>query len=164
MSELILPRTGILAFMDDESREQFAAYGNVLATTAGQVVIAEGQPNTSLYIVVSGTFNVTTQGSNSEVRLDIVGAGDCLGEVAVFQPGAASATATSVGEGQLWFIDVDNFQQFLIDYPFAGCAAILGVDTILSRRLKRANQIIRSNEILPTFLSCRKRAAVPAAK
>ena len=59
--------------------------------------------------------------------------------------------------GQLWHIDVEHLQNFLSDWPHAGCAAVLGINTILSRRLKRANAVIRSNQILPTFLSVRSR-------
>ena len=157
MSQYILPRTGILAFMDDESRETLASYGGVLTTTPGQVIITEGDANVLLYMVLDGTFNVSTHATGKEVHLDTVGTGDCLGEVAVFQPGTASATVTSIGEGQLWAIDVEHLQQFLIEWPHSGCAAVLGVNTLLSRRLKRANSVIRSNEILPSFLSVRSK-------
>ena len=161
MSQLILPRTGILAFMDDESRRQFASYGQAISTTPGQVLIREGEVNVHLYIVLSGTFNITIQAMGNEVHLDTVSAGDCLGEVAIFHPDRASATVTSPQAGQLWFIDVEHLQKFLIDWPSCGCAAILGINIILSRRLKRANAVIRFNEIVPGFLSVRsqKRAA-----
>ena len=157
MSSSILPRTGILAFMDDESREQFASYGTVLTTAPGDIIIKEGDENMNLYIVLSGKFDISTRSTGSQVHLDVVGAGDCLGEVAVFQPGLASATVTSVDGGRLWFIDVEHLQQFLLEWPHSGCAAVLGINTILSRRLKRANSVIRSNQILPSFLSVRSK-------
>jgi len=157
MSTIILPRIGILAFMDDESREQFATYGNQASTAPGQVIIREGDANTNLYIVLSGSFSISTQATGREVQLDTLGEGDCIGEVAVFQPGVASATVTSVEAGQLWFIDVEHLQQFLLEWPHSGCAAVLGINTILSRRLKRANSVIRANEIVPAFLSVRSR-------
>jgi CRP-like cAMP-binding protein len=157
MSELILPRTGILSFMDDESRERFATYGIVEPIAPGQIVIREGESNLNLYIVLSGTFKICTHATGHEVHLDDVGPGDCLGEVAVFQPGVTSATVTCTTAGQLWHIDVEHLQQFLSDWPHAGCAAVLGINTILSRRLKRANTVIRSNQILPTFLSVRNK-------
>lgn len=157
MSESILPRTGILSFMDDEARDQFAAYGSIVATTPEQVLIREGDVNLNLYIVLDGYFGIVTQVTGHEVPLDTVGPGDCLGEVAVFQPGLASATVTSMEEGRLWSINVENLQQFLLDWPHFGCAAVLGINTILSRRLKRANAVIRSNEIIPDFLSVRSR-------
>jgi CRP-like cAMP-binding protein len=155
MSPTILSRTGILAFMDDESREQLARYGRRISTIPGQAVIREGDENGFLFIVLGGTFNVTTRVKGHDVHLDTVGKGDCLGEVAIFHPDRASATVTSLGAGELWSIYVDPFQEFLLERPAGGCAAILGINIILSRRLKRANAIIRSNEILPCFLSVR---------
>src|SRR5260221_6497947 len=160
MSQLILPRTGILAFMDDESREQFASYGSLVSTSPGQIIIREGDPNFNLYVVLAGTFSIDTNTTGREVHLDTLVEGDCIGEIAAVQPGPASATVTSVQAGRLWFIDVEHLQQFLIDWPHSGCAAVLGINTILSRRLKRANAAVRSNEIVPGFLSVRSRKRV----
>jgi len=155
MSQVILTRTGILAYMDDESRGHLACYGSVVSTATGEVLIREGAVNTRLYIVLSGTFNITTQSQGKEVHLDTVGAGDCLGEVAIFNPDKASATVTGVGAGRLWAIESESLQKFLIDWPNPGCAALLGINVILSRRLKHANAEIRSHSIVPGFLSVR---------
>jgi len=164
MSQVILSRTGILAFMDEESRRQFASYGSLVSTAPREVLIREGEVNTHLYIVLGGTFNVTTEALGNEVHLDTVGAGDCLGEVAIFNPDRASATVTSLQAGQLWSIDVDSLQQYLLDWPSSGCAAILGINIILSRRLKRANGMIRFHEIVPGFLSVRSQKRVVGGK
>jgi CRP-like cAMP-binding protein len=164
MSPVVLPRSGILAFMDDDSRRQFASYGAPVSTTPGQVLIREGQVNRTLYVVLSGTFDISTEALGNKVHLDLVGAGDCLGEVAIFNPDRASATATSLQEGRLWSIEVDALQEFLLDWPGSGCAAILGINIILSRRLKRANNIIRSSEIVPGFLSVRSQKRIAGRK
>ena len=164
MSQVILSRTGILAFMDEESRRQFASYGRLVSSAPREVLIREGEVNTHLYIVLGGTFNVTTEALGNEVHLDTVGAGDCLGEVAIFNPDRASATVTSLQAGQLWSIDVDSLQQYLLDWPSSGCAAILGINIILSRRLKRANGMIRFHEIVPGFLSVRSQKRVVGGK
>ena len=88
--------------------------------------------------------------------------GDCLGEVAIFEPGRASATATCREEGQLWCMDAEHLQQFLLESPHGGCALILGINTLLSRRLKRANATIKTNAIVPRFLSVRSRTRAGA--
>ncbi|MCE0523083.1 MAG: cyclic nucleotide-binding domain-containing protein [Methylacidiphilales bacterium] len=150
--------------MDDDAREKFATYGAVVSTTPGQVILQEGDANLNLYVVLQGAFGIVTKATGRAVPLDTVGPGDCLGEVAVFQPGVASATVTSQDNGQLWAIDVDHLQQFLLDWPHYGCAAVLGINTILSRRLKRANAVIRSNEIIPDFLSVRSRKRAESVK
>jgi CRP/FNR family cyclic AMP-dependent transcriptional regulator len=157
MADFTLPRTGILSFLDDEFRELLIGYGAVKATNVGEVVIQEGAPQTHLYVVSMGVYAVTTKAAGRDVQLDSVEPGDCFGEVSLFQPGPASATVTSVQAGQLWYMESAHLQQFLFDAPHAGCALILGINTILSRRLKRANAVIRANEIVPSFLSVRAR-------
>lgn len=157
MSQFILPRTGILSYMDDEFREQLTGYGSILSTSANQTIIEQGKPQNHLYIVLNGSFKVTMNANNRDVHLDTVELGDCFGEVSLFQPDMASATVTSEETGQLWCMDVDHLQQFLLDWPHASCALILGINTILSRRLKRANGVIKANEIVPSFLSVRAR-------
>lgn len=164
MSRLTLPRTGIIAFMDDECREQLLGYGKFMSTSEGEKIITEGEPQTCLYIVVVGIYNVTTQAAGHEVQLDTVTEGDCFGEVSLFQPGPASATVTAAQAGQLWYMESDQLQQFLFDVPRAGCALILGINTVLSRRLKRANAVIRANQIVPAFLSVRSRKPVDSTK
>jgi CRP-like cAMP-binding protein len=143
--------------MDDEFREQLTAYGSLLNTIPGQVIIEEGKPQNHLYIVMTGSYDVTTKASGREIHLDSVELGDCFGEVSLFQPDMASATVTVGKAGQLWFMDVEHLQQFLLDWPHASCALILGINTILSRRLKRANALIKANEIVPSFISVRGR-------
>ena len=97
MPQVILPRLGILAFMDDDYREQLAQYGHVLATEAEEVILREGEPSRKLFVVLAGTFVVTVGGPGQEVTLDSVTEGDCLGEVSVFEPGPAHAADTEHG-------------------------------------------------------------------
>ena len=101
-----------------------------------------------------------------DVLLDTVGVGDCLGEVAIFNPDKASATVKSLQNGRLWTIDAAALQDFLYEWPAYGCAALLGIDIILSRRLKRTNSVISYHEIVPGFLSVRskKRAATASLR
>jgi CRP-like cAMP-binding protein len=157
MADFILPRAGILSFLDDEFRELLTGYGTFRATNAGEVIIQEATPQTHLYVVILGVYAVTTKAGGREVQLDTVEEGDCFGEVSLFQPGPASATVTSEQAGQLWYMEAGHLQQFLYDAPHAGCGLILGINTVLSRRLKRSNAVIRANEIVPAFLSVRSR-------
>jgi CRP-like cAMP-binding protein len=161
-----LPRTGILAFLDDHAREQFASHGHVVTTEPGEVLVREGEVNTRLYIVLAGTFNIFCEVTGHQVLLDTVGVGDCLGEVAIFNPDKASATVKSLHNGRLWTIDASSLQGFLYAWPDYSSAALLGIDIILSRRLRRANEVIRQNEIVPGFLSVRakKRAATSSLR
>jgi len=166
MSSTSLPRSGILAFMDDHAREQFGSYGHVVTTAPGEVLVREGEVNTRLSIVLAGAFSISCAVKGDAVLLDTVGVGDGLGEVAIFHPDKASATVKSLQHGRLWTLDAAALQEFLYAWPAYGCAALLGIDIMLSRRLRRANEIIRQNEIVPGFLSVRakKRAATASLR
>jgi len=155
MPQVILPRLGLLAFMDDESRGQLAGYGQVVSTKPQQIILREGAASGTLYIVLAGTFAITVATPGHDVPLDSVGEGDCLGEISVFEPGLASATVTSAADGRLWAIESEALQQFLGEWPYAGCALVLGINTLLSRRLRKATAVIKVGEIVPSFLSVR---------
>jgi CRP-like cAMP-binding protein len=155
MSSPVLSRIGILSYLDDEARQQLAGYGHVTTIEPGQVLISEGNVNRRLYVILSGIFAVATKALGSEVQLDTVGPGDCLGEVAIFHPDQASATVTCREAGEIWSIDATQLQEFLTASPEYGCALILGINIILSRRLKRANEVIRFHQIVPVFLTVR---------
>jgi len=157
MSPTVLPRSGILSFMDDSARAQFGSYGSIHITAPGEVLMREGEVNTKLYIVLAGTFNIFSEVCGHEVLLDTVSVGDCVGEVAIFNPDKASATVKSLQNGRLWAIETELLQEFLNEWPEYACAALLGIDIILSRRLKRANTVIRHHDIVPSFLSVRAR-------
>ena len=81
---------------------------------------------TSLYIVLTGIYNVSTQAKGKPVHLDTVCEGDCLGEVAIFHPNNASATVTGLMSGKLWVINATALQEFLLAWPSDGCAAGAG--------------------------------------
>ena len=163
MAEYILPRMGILSFLDDEFRELLTGYGIIRTTHAGDVIIEEATPQTHLYVVITGLYAVTTKAAGRDVQLDTVEEGDCFGEVSLFQPGAASATVTCERSGQLWCMEAEQLQQFFFDAPQAACALLLGINTVLTRRLKRSNAVIRANEIVPSFLSVRSRKRADVA-
>ena len=59
MSQVILPRLGILTFMDDEYRGQLATFGRIVATEEKQVILREGEPSRTLYVVLAGSFIIT---------------------------------------------------------------------------------------------------------
>ena len=150
------PDTGLLSLLDEEMRNIMFPYGNFMETAPGQVIITKGElPN--FYIVITGSFQVSIQGKHANVTLENVPAGDCFGEMCLFNKAGATATVTGLDSGRLWYTNLSQFQRFLYDSDVAGCALLVGINTILSRRLKLANQLIRKSRIKPTFVSVRHR-------
>ena len=157
MSTLLLPRMGILSYLEDEALATMSAYGTEFPFNPGDIIIRQGDAQGQLYFVVSGQVQALADVKGKEVVLADIGAGECFGEVSIFEPGPASATVKGLTQGTLWFTDSDNLQAYLGSYPHEACAVILGICQLLSRRLKQANETIKANQILPPFLSIRSR-------
>lgn len=157
MGDIILPRLGPLVYLEEEALQVLGTYGVDHVFPINTSIIREGEPQINLYIVISGQLEVLTTVNGREVNLAELQEGDCFGEVAIFEPGPASATVRTVTESHLWYLDVDHLESFLQEYPHAGCGLILGINTILSQRLQQANKLIKSSQIVPSFLSVRSR-------
>ena len=118
MSQVILPRTGILAFMDDESRGQFASYGSLVSTAPGRGPHpGRGGEHASLYRAERDfQHHDPGAGKRGSSRHRWAWA-IAWARSRSFNPDSASATVTSLQAGQLWTIDVEPLQEFLLDWP-----------------------------------------------
>jgi len=145
----------VLAFLDQESTTALESYGTTRAFQPGEVIIEEGKPQTSFFIIVDGTLEVVSQVAEQTIKLSDLIVGDCFGEVAIFEPGMASATVRAVGPGTIWHQNAQQLQEFLVANPYPGSALLLGINLVLSERVAHANDIIKSSSISPSFLSIR---------
>jgi CRP-like cAMP-binding protein len=155
----MLRRAGILLHCDEESIRSLESFGVVEKIPEGQVIIREGAHQNRLYIISSGAVDVFAQTAdvNQAVPLAQLVPGDCFGEVSIFAPGPASATAKAATLSVVWSITNDKLEAFMLQNPFAGAALVWGVNTVLSRRLQAANELIRTGEITPGFVSISSR-------
>ncbi len=75
----------------------------------GDVIFRQGDAAADLYVIRSGSVRITrTSGSVTEVLAEL-GSGDFFGEMAIFDPGPRSATATAVGAVELEAVDRPTF-------------------------------------------------------
>jgi CRP-like cAMP-binding protein len=146
---------GILGYISPGDLQTLKFYGTFGEFGSGEIVVDQGAAQTCLYVVISGILEVIIVGSGKEVRLGEIGAGDCIGEVSVFEPGVASASVRVVETAVLWSLDVQSLQTYFEQLPVAGGQLILGIAQLLSKRLRQANQTILSNQISPVHLSVR---------
>jgi len=68
---------------------------------AGEVIFNEGDPGDSSYLVIDGTVRVVRKGSGDERVLGKIEVGELLGELAVLDQGARSATAVAETDCEL---------------------------------------------------------------
>jgi diguanylate cyclase len=76
-----------------------------VALAAGEVVFREGDAPTTAFLIESGQVEITTERDGAVVRLATLGPGDLLGEMAVIDAAARTATAIAAGPCTLMAID-----------------------------------------------------------
>jgi CRP/FNR family cyclic AMP-dependent transcriptional regulator len=73
---------------------------------AGQTIFAEGDPGDRVYIIGSGRAKLSLRGPGGRDNLRaIMGPSDMFGELAVFDPGPRSCTATAVTDVETVWLD-----------------------------------------------------------
>jgi CRP-like cAMP-binding protein len=111
--------------------------GSRRALRTGSTIFMEGDEPHDVAVIESGDIKVVTSAPNGqELVLDVVGAGDLLGELSALDGSARSATAIALTDCEIVSIPVDRFLSYLQEHP-TSMGALLAV---VVRRLRLSNQ------------------------
>jgi len=115
---------------------------------AGEVVFREGEPGDTMLFVVEGRLVAVTTGSEepgaAEQVLNVMGAGEVVGEMAVFDPAPRSATVRALEETTVYALEHDAMDALRRASP-AALGALVGVAVRdLTRRLRRLDARIET--------------------
>jgi CRP-like cAMP-binding protein len=154
----------LLSQLDRVALARLAGYMVPLAFAAGEVICSEGDPADGLYIVVRGTLGVYATAAGGERRVNAIGPGHYVGELALLVDQPRSATIRADTEGEILRLDRDQFLQLLGQDP----AAAKAVATTLARRLRRRDMESPTDELeaasAPRQVVAGRIARPPAAK
>ena len=115
---------------------QLRALGTRRSLPAGSTLFMEGDDPYDLMIIESGDIKLTTTALNGqETMLDVLSAGDVLGELSAIDGAARSASAVALTPVELTSIPVDRFLTFLQANP-SSMGSLLAVTV---RRLRMSN-------------------------
>lgn len=104
-------------------------------------ILTVDQPGEVAYVILSGTVKVhVEQADGTDVILAILGRGELLGEMSLVDRVGRSASAITMEESTLAWLDRATFQELLDTIPAMGRNLV----AILSRRLRLANTRIQS--------------------
>ena len=118
----------------------------------GAVIFRKGDPGNSLMMIVSGRIKISNSSpSGPEVVLTLLGNGEVLGEMAIFEDATRSADATAIENCELLVLQRRDVLPFLESNPRI-CVRLLAV---LSARLRRTSAALQDR----TFLSIASRLA-----
>lgn len=138
-----LERIGLLEPLGPEQVRQLATENIDRVYAAGEQVIRQGEPGASLFVVMSGSVEVTArEGDLPPARLAVLGAGDYFGEMSLMTGAPRVATVTTLEETRLLEVGKPAFAGILAAEP--GLVESLGQS--LRLRLAERTQAIAGVE------------------
>lgn len=106
-----------------------------------QIIFREGLPGTSTYVVRAGKVEISVQREGRKVILATLGEGALFGEMAPFDGGLRSATASAATACELWCIRTEGFKEMVDSCPpFVKTM----VDSLVSRVRKLNTRLVSS--------------------
>lgn len=131
-----LPATGLAAHLEDIDRNALSSYGTFHYAKAGTVLIEQGKPHGRLFYIVSGLFHARRSDGQNEMLLGKVPPGEWVGEVDLFDPSNAVCSVVAVEASQYWEIKREDLEDFINNYPSAGIVMLIGIASILGKRIR----------------------------
>jgi CRP-like cAMP-binding protein len=123
------------ALDEDTTRDLRAAMSEV-RLRRGEVLFREGQPGDRVYVIADGKIKLGhTSQDGRETLIAVLGPGEMLGELALFDPGPRAATATAIAPTRLLELRHDDLTGILDGRPQLSSQLLQS----LARRLRRTN-------------------------
>ena len=91
---------------------------------AGEVLIKQGDPGDTAFVVMKGVFEITKQSGQSVIKIDVRNPGDVLGEMALLSQAPRSATVTAVTDCETLCISKQAFENLLSSSSTAALAVL----------------------------------------
>jgi CRP-like cAMP-binding protein len=111
---------------------------------SGEIVVEEGTPGDTMYMVLSGSVSVQKSVEAEEsVHLATLGKfGDFFGEMVFVDVMPRSATVRACSKCRLLAFHLDGLKAFFNDHHDAHLAIVLNIARELSKRLRDADEVI----------------------
>jgi len=100
---------------------------------AGQTIFTEGDPGDRVYIIVAGKVKMSLRGPAGRTNLRaVMGPTDVFGELAVFDPGPRTCTATAITDVRTVWLDRATLRAWMARWPMIAEELLQG----LTQRLR----------------------------
>ncbi len=163
----VLRHTPLLTGLDDDDWTALVGRVTKVVVARADVVFCEGDAGDSLYVVRDGKVKITRASAGSrENLLAVLGPGDLLGELSLFDSLPRTATATAVTDTTLFRLGAAEFDAYLAERPSVAPALL----TVLAGRLRDTNDAMADliftdvpGRVAKALLSLGDRFAEPTA-
>jgi small-conductance mechanosensitive channel/CRP-like cAMP-binding protein len=113
----VLRRVDLFATLDDQERLAIAAGTRTRAYGDGEVIVREGEPGHSMYVVCSGKASVVLEPGTRVVAT--IESGGYFGEMSLLTGDSRTATVVADGDAVVIEIEAELFRKLAADNPHA---------------------------------------------
>lgn len=110
--------------LTDAELKQLMAMAEPVSLHAGEVLIKQGEPGDSAYVVIKGDFEVQKQTGQSLIKIDVRNPGDVVGEMSLLSRTPRNATLIAKTDGEVLRIPQEAFEKLLESSTTAAMAVL----------------------------------------
>ena len=133
----------LLRGLGEREREAVRPFLTQRTFAPGEVVFREGDPGTELFVINAGRASVELlQADAAPIRLATFAPGTAFGELAILDQQARSATVVADGPLTCYVLSEENFAAMKAQVPTVAIQLLVNLSSELSRRMRRANQML----------------------
>lgn len=108
-------QTGLFRGLSTETRDRLAACGTLTTLPRGHQLTTQGQPETCIAVVLSGTLAVSRHRHGHRAKVGVLRRGATIGVMHLIDPHPACADVVAVdGPATIWTAPDDKIREFLI--------------------------------------------------
>lgn len=129
----LLRRVPLFARVNQKGLEEIGRLADEIDVNAGTELCHEGRSGDEFFVIVDGTVRIERGGS----KVNTLGPGDFLGEIALVDGGPRTATAVTESSARLLVVGHREFHTLLEDFP----GVRLAVLEALAERVRRLDPV-----------------------
>ena len=149
MNPTLLERHPLLIHLQPEQLERLARAGEIESYNPAEPIVVDGSLGDALFLILSGQVAVH-RGPQTFATLS---GGEFFGEMSLVEPAPRSASVTAMSATFLFRLPHDKLRELIADDAQAASILLVQVVKTLSDRLRRANQMLSSVDMLADWLA-----------
>lgn len=136
----VLSSSPLFDMLSNQELEYVSELARPRKYTSGQMVFEEGELGDSLYVIVSGEFEVLRRDANGEQNvITVLQAPEFFGEMSLIDKEYRSATVRARTEAELLHLSAENLTTFRKQYRDGFTFVVINIARVLSSRLRESN-------------------------
>jgi CRP-like cAMP-binding protein len=141
----MLRRVKALADLSDEQLERFVQFMEPQNVRQWSQILKQGEMDDGMYLVLEGELRVRLMIGGKETILATLAAGDCFGEIALFDQGPRSADVVANKDSVLLKISSEAFEKLRREAPELSAPILFSISKTLAARIRADNKRIKDS-------------------